>query len=157
MAKNDLVIDRVREVLDYDPDTGAFTWKPRPAGHRRASGYISIHIDGSEIKAHQLAWLLTHGVWPDTLIDHINGDPSDNRIENLRDGSAKLNAENQRRAKATNQAKLLGVSWHKQNAKWQAGIVANGKRHYLGTFDTAEEAHAVYLEAKRRLHEGCSI
>ncbi|WP_197090407.1 HNH endonuclease [Cupriavidus basilensis] len=157
MAKKDLTADRVRELLDYEPETGVFTWKPRPAGHRRSSGYVSIHIDGCEIKAHQLVWFLAYGAWPETLIDHINGNPSDNRLKNLRDGSSKLNAENQRRAKATNQAKLLGVSWHKKNAKWQAGITANGKKYYLGTFDTAEEAHAVYLEAKRRFHEGCSI
>lgn len=151
------MIDRVQELLHYDSDTGEFFWKAKPAGHRRKTGYISIHIDGREVKAHQLAWFMTHGTWPETMIDHINGDPSDNRIENLRDASAKLNSENQRRARAQNQAKMLGVSWHAKNAKWQASIYANGKSNYLGTFDTPEEAHRVYLEAKRKMHQGCTI
>lgn len=157
MAKKDLTVERVRELLDYNPDTGDFHWKPRPAGHKRKSGYVSIHIDGCEIKAHQLAWFLTTGEWPETLIDHINGDPSDNRISNLRDGTAKLNAENMRRAAARSRSKLLGVTWHEKNAKWQAEISVSGKKHYLGTYDTPEEAHQAYLEAKRRMHEGCTI
>ncbi|MCO1367149.1 HNH endonuclease [Burkholderia multivorans] len=150
-------ISRIRDLLEYNPETGVFMWKPKPAGHKRASGYISIHIDGVEIKAHRLAWFLVHGEWPQDRIDHINGDPSDNRISNLRDATARINAENQRRAKVTNQAKLLGVTWHAKRGKWQAEISTNGKKKYLGLFESAEEAHLAYLDAKRALHQGCTI
>lgn len=157
MAKTDLTAARISELVDYNPKTGQFTHKPKPAGHIKDGGYIELCLDAKKVSAHHAAWFLFYGKWPDGIIDHINGNPSDNRIENLRDTNHRVNAENQRRAKKTNQAKMLGVSWHNQNAKWQAEIFTNGKKKYLGLFLTPEEAHAVYLDAKRRLHEGCTI
>lgn len=158
MRKTDITLDRVKELLDYNPETGEFFWKPKPAGHKRKdSGYISITIDGCEVKAHQLAWFITHGVWPETMIDHKNGNTSDNRISNLRDATHKINAQNQRKAQKHNQTRLLGVTWHKGRSMWQAGIRHKGKFKYLGLFSTPEEAHQAYLEAKRQLHEGCTI
>ena len=156
-SKHSLSIDRVRELLDYDPESGEFKWKPRPAGHRRASGYVSITIDGIEVKAHQLAWFITHGEWPKTMIDHINGNTSDNRIANLRDATHKINAQNRRKAAASSRSRLLGVTWHKQRNKWMADIYHDGRKKYLGLFETQEEAHNAYLEAKRLLHPGNTI
>jgi hypothetical protein len=143
MKKTDLTQERVLSQLEYNRESGTFAWKQRPAGHTRKSGYVSIHIDGVEVKAHQLVWFLETGNWPNVLIDHINGNPSDNRIENLRDASA---------------SKLLGATWNKRLSKWQVQIkLANGARKYIGLFECPNEAHAAYLAAKRIHHEGCTI
>ncbi|WP_010219512.1 MULTISPECIES: HNH endonuclease [Pseudomonas syringae group] len=158
MKHPDISLNRVLELLDYDPATGSFMWKPKPAGHRRKdSGYVSIEVDGLEIKAHRLAWFIAKGQWPDSMIDHINGDPSDNRIENLRDVSQKVNSQNLRRHMSNSTTRLLGVTWHKARSKWQATIKHEGKNKYLGLYDTPEEASAAYISAKRLLHEGCTI
>lgn len=158
MKTPDISLDRVNELLDYNPDTGVFMWKPKVAGHhRKGSGYISIMIDGIEIKAHRLAWFVANGVWPSSVIDHRNGDASDNRLENLRDVSIKTNNQNQRDPHQKSSTKYLGVCWHKTRMKWQASIRHNGKHKYLGLYETPEEAHAAYVSAKRLLHEGCTI
>ena len=77
--------------------------------------------------------------------------------EAMREAANKINAQNQRKAQKRNQTRLLGVSWHKGRSMWQAGIRYQGKFKYLGLFTTPEEAHQAYIEAKRKLHEGCTI
>jgi len=157
MAKHDITAERIEELLSYNAETGIFTWKPRIAGHRRSSGYVSIEIDGVEVKAHQLAWFLSHGEWPSTLIDHINGNPSDNRLCNLRDATHKINAENQRRAQKNSKSKMLGAQWNERLGKWQSAICVDGVKKHLGVFNTPEDAHAAYINAKRKMHIGCTI
>jgi hypothetical protein len=108
----------------------------------------------SDFLAHRLAWFYVHGVWPPVLIDHINGKRSDNRIVNLRLADWRLNMENKRR-ESYNSTGLLGV---KPNGKgFAARIGSRGVEHHLGTFRTPEEAHAAYVEAKRRLHKGGTL
>src|SRR5205823_1285596 len=102
----DITAARVLDLLDYNHETGAFTWRPKPAGHKHQSGYVHLRIDGQAVSAHHLAWLIAYGSWPLGVIDHINGDRSDNRIENLRDTTSKVNAQNQHKAKASSQSKL---------------------------------------------------
>lgn len=96
---------RLKEVLDYDPATGVFTWRVElnargkvgdPAGCN-SWGYRVIRIDGRLYGAHRLVWLYVHGRWPDAMIDHVNGDRSDNRIENLREANSVQNAHNAKR------------------------------------------------------------
>ena len=158
MAKTDLTLEYLNSRLEQNPETGEFFWKRKPAGHTRTTGYVSVHVDGVEVKAHQLSWFMHHGVWPTGVIDHINGNPSDNRIENLRDVTAQVNAQNVRKAQKNSQSKLLGACWNKARHKWQVQICgADGKRRYLGLFDSPEDAHAAYLKAKREMHVGCTI
>lgn len=158
MKTPEIELSRLHDVLHYDPETGIFMWKPKPAGHQRKdSGYVSIEVDGQEIKAHRLAWFMAKGEWPQGVVDHINGNKSDNRIENLRDATYKVNAQNKRIHSKNNAQKLLGVCWNKAKSKWQAGISHEGKNKHLGLFETPEEAHEAYLKAKRLLHEGCTI
>lgn len=158
--------DRLIEVLLYEPSTGLFTWvnartgkgsgrKNQVAGSKHNHGYVAIRIDYKPYLAHRLAWLYMTGEWPVAQVDHINGCRSDNHWRNLRAADPTLNGENQRKAQSTNACGLLGVCANK--SRWSATIMAKGIRHHLGTFDTPEEAHGVYVQAKRRLHAGCTI
>lgn len=155
--------DRLLEVVSYDVGTGVMTWMAankwragKKAGCIRKDGYIVIRIDGELMYAHRLAWLYVYGAWPSDFIDHINGITGDNRICNLRDVPVAINSQNQRRASRTNKAsKLLGVQ--RNHGGWQAVITTAGKRRCLGTFPSPQEAHAVYLTEKRKVHAGCTI
>ncbi len=152
--------------IHYDAETGVFTWAVAGrgirvgavAGVKTSEGYWQIKLGFKAYRAHRLAWFLVHGVWPDGSIDHINGDRLDNRIANLRIASHAVNMQNKRVAMANNKScGLLGVTWNIQHERWQASVMVNKKRHFLGHFDTPEAAHAAYLEAKRRLQPGCTI
>ena len=165
MATPNVTAARLREVLHYDPETGVFTWKVKAsnrikvgdiAGTIVKSGYISISIDADMIRAHRLAWLYMNDEWPVGDIDHIDGNRANNALSNLRDVSRSKNLQNLKRAHSDNKASgLLGVYADKK--KWAASLTLNGKRFRLGVFDSPEEAHIAYLEAKRKLHEGCTI
>lgn len=151
-------------VLSYDPDTGLFTRKigwhrfsaGSIAGALHPNGYVYISINGTRTGAHRLAWLYVEGTLPDCSIDHLNGVRSDNRIANLREASVTLNAENQRRPHSNNKSGFLGVSRNTQGS-WSARIRVKGKLIQIGSFPDPEAAHSAYLNAKRLLHEGCSI
>lgn len=87
----------------------------------------------------------------DLLVDHIDGDPHNNRLANLRLATSRQNQCNQK-TRSDNTSGLKGVSWSEERQKWQTGIQVNGKRIALGRFNTKEEAYAAYCEAARRLH-----
>ena len=168
MKPTPLFIDavRLREVLNYDPDTGVFTWRVSTSNRApvgsvagwNTDGHIGIAIDGVKYKAHRLAWVYMTGEQPQFEIDHINGMRDDNRWTNLRDVPAIFNCQNQRRAQPKNKScGLLGVCRDKRTGRWYSQICANNKVHHLGSFPTAEEAHQAYVEAKRKLHPGCTI
>jgi hypothetical protein len=150
--------EEVAALLNYDPQTGLFTYKVN--GHKRKAGavtgrldtkgYVRIRLLGYEFKAHRLAWLLTYGTWPAAEIDHIDGCPSDNRIINLRDVPVAVNGWNRRGAQRNNKTGLLGVSATKKRFHAQIGV--NGEQISLGFFDTPEAAHLAYLVAKREMH-----
>ncbi|NML61835.1 HNH endonuclease [Massilia sp. RP-1-19] len=155
---------RLRELFIYDEATGFFIWRKTCgarakagaiAGHKSSREYIQMRLDGRNYKGHRLAWLYVHGEWPSDQIDHINGVKSDNRIANLRDVSCNINHQNLRQACVRSSTGLLGVIPDKN--RWRARIDANKKTYRLGSFNSPELAHAAYIEAKRRLHEGCTI
>lgn len=176
MAKNPLPTpEELRQLLSYDPGTGALTWLPRPvsmfasgtagpdkicaAWNKRYAGKEAGTINtspryrvigmGRLIAAHRIAWAIQHGKWPEGYIDHINGDPLDNRIVNLRDVS---NQENQRncRLSTANKTGVTGVVPSTNGRKWMAKIRVNGRKHHLGTFSTIEEAAAARAQANKR-------
>jgi len=164
MAKTDLTAQRLRELLHYDPETGVFTRLTRTsnsvrvgtvAGTAHKDGMIHIFVMGSVYKAHRLAWLYMTGEWPKNEIDHIDGNNANNAIANLRDVSRRMNQENQRVARKNNVSGLIGVM--RNHKRWAAQIRTNGTRICIGTFDTKEQAHEAYIQAKRMLHEGCTI
>lgn len=147
----------LQQLFNYDPETGVFTRRVRianavagtVAGFRRHDGYINFQIFGKKCQAHRLAWLYVHGVWPAEELDHINGDPSDNRIANLRlatPGDNKLN----RPVSKTNTSGFKGVTLH--NGKWLARIRHKGKRFELGRFDAPEMAARAYDAKALEIH-----
>lgn len=164
---SELTAERARELFDYDPLTGVLSWKKRPHGKRDPSlvagyvntvGYRVTMVAGKGYLNHRIAWLLTTGEWPTLEIDHLNGVRDDNRVCNLRESTSKLNKENVRKARASNKTSgLLGVSLYKRDGTYAAQITVDYRCTCLGRFATPEEAHQVYLEAKRRLHAGCTI
>lgn len=157
---SDITVERLREVLDYDQETGVFAWKISTsnsvkigdvAGSINGDGYRKIKLDGREYQAHRLAWIYVTGEWPKEFIDHINSTRLDNRFSNLREAT---HAENRRNVgkQTNNSSGFKGVCWHNQTQRWQAQIAVNGRNKYLGLFDTPEAAHAAYRVAAEKLH-----
>ena len=164
MNNPDLTAEDVEKILSYDSNTGHLTWIARPArcvkigdvaGCVDDQGYITIGIKKRIYKAHRLAWLLVHKEWPLGLIDHINGNKSDNRLENLRLVDESGNSQNIRKPNKRNKSGYLGVTFFQK--KWRASITVNGKTVWLGDYSTPEEAHQVYVKAKREYHAACTI
>jgi len=164
MSKPDITAEQLREILEYSAETGVLVWKIRPsrsvkpgdvAGCVDNKGYVTVGINRRIYKSHRLAWLIVHGVWPDGLIDHIDGNKSNNRLSNLRLVNETGNAENVRRPNKRNKSGFMGVIWF-QN-KWRASITIKHKTKWLGDYATPEEAHQVYLDAKRSYHNACTI
>jgi uncharacterized protein YigA (DUF484 family) len=95
--------------------------------------------------------LYHNGYLPD-LIDHIDGNKLNNRIENLREASKQENCQNQK-VRLTNSSGVKGVSWHKANKKWIVAVCKNYKSYYCGTFEDKELAELVAMEATNKLHK----
>ena len=152
-------VERLRELLNYDPKTGVFTWRVdrrngnvirKKAGDvagckRGKTGYEIIGIDGKLYLAHRLAWQHVFGVKPSRQVDHINGDRSDNSLDNLRLASQSQQNGNQKRRR-DNTSGLRGV--HKHKNKWKTQI---GRKH-IGVFDTKQDAYAAYEDEARRYY-----
>ena len=163
MATADLTAHRLRQLLDYNPDTGAFTWRVSvgrksafsSAGYIHNNGYVMIRVDGIKRLAHSLAWLYQTSAHPCGVIDHVDGNKANNAFANLRDVSMSENQQNQSKSQRNSSSGFLGVAPIRN--KWRAQLVVDGRQKYLGMFDTPEEAHQSYLCAKRLLHKGCTI
>lgn len=149
--------ERMIDLLEYNQDTGDFTWRHnvaknvkagRKAGYRRSNGYIVITIQGRCYFAHRLAWLFIYGEWP-TQIDHVNHDRADNRICNLREVSTSVNGKN-RRLGNNNSTGIIGVYKIKNSGRWQAAITINNKLKGLGRFDDFFEACCARKSAERK-------
>jgi HNH endonuclease/AP2 domain len=144
-----ITLERLREVLEYNPESGVWVWKVAnsrraPAGKIAGSldnnGYVVIRIDRAIYKAHRLAWLYMIGSWPRSTIDHINLEPADNRWVNLREATHSQNNANTRRCGASG---IKGVYPHR--GRWRV----NFRNKYVGIFDTQEQAREAYLSAAR--------
>lgn len=165
MAASDLTAERLRGLINYDPDTGTLTravaTQRTPAGavigDKRPDGYIRVCVDRDAHQAHRIAWLWMCGEWPSGEIDHIDGDRANNRWSNLRCVSRSVNQQNERKARAGNLSGRLGVTLIRRTGRFFASIRVNGRIMGLGLFDNADDAHAAYLAAKRKLHPGCTI
>lgn len=162
----ELTDTRLREVLHYSPESGVFTWRVtnsrrKVAGsvagckHKR-DGRIYIGIDGRLYKAHRLAWLYVHSEWPPAGVDHRDGVPDHNWIDNLRPASQAENMQNMRGPTRQSTTGLLGA--YRSRGKFVAMLRIPGSRRIVGKRrDTAEEAHADYLAMKAIHHPFSTI
>lgn len=142
---------RLKELFDYNEETGELSWKIAPhylpyllgqVAGSNSHGYRVIRIDGTLYKAHRLIWMFIKGQDPEHLtIDHINHNPSDNRIENLR--LATQQEQSRYRPNA------VGAYIHRPTGRYRARIRIDGRLKSLGLYNTLEEASAVY-HAKAR-------
>lgn len=163
----------LRQCFDYDPGTGALTWRSRPREHfptesgwrsfnaqspgtqsgsasSRSPGKISymwVRANGSRYRAHRIIWAIVHGSDPgESVIDHIDGNGINNRIGNLRLATHTENIRNSR----AHAGKLKGASFNRRSGKWRALIRLSRKLVYLGEFPTEAAAHAVYCAAAEK-------
>lgn len=170
MKTNDaLTAERLRALLHYDRESGLFTWRVAVGrwgrikagtitGSPDASGYLRIQVDGRLYYAARLAVLHVTGRWPSGDVDHRNTFQANNRWSNLRDVPHSVNTENRRRPSASKASGLpLGVSVDSRDGAFRADIMVAGRAKSLGRFDSADSAHAAYVDAKRRLHTGCTL
>jgi len=157
-----LTQQRLKEVVTFDDTTGIFVRKlkakravvGRTLGYKKSNGYIALSIDGQKYFAHRLAWLYVYGEFPKNDIDHIDGNRTNNKIENLRDVPRTENLQNIKIAKSHNKSTgILGAYLH-MSGKFMSRIKVNKKDVYLGLFESAEQANQAYLKAKKQLHKG---
>lgn len=150
----------VLQALNYCPESGIFTWKISPsnsvkkgsiAGASSTGGYIRICFAGKMYSAHRLAWFFCYGVHPIFDIDHIDGNPANNRLANLREATEAQNLWN-RRLCSRNKSGVKGVCWYAAGQKWAAQIRKNGVKIFLGYFTSIEEAEKVVRAARQTLH-----
>jgi hypothetical protein len=154
---------KLKELFDYNYQTGELIHKHRPANSFKTKnafgmftkrfagkkagcpgnhGYEQVYVDKKLQLSHRVIWALVYGEWPKDHIDHIDGNITNNKIENLRECSRSQN--NRNKHKATGSIKLKGVRFHKSLQKFQSRICVDYKSIHLGYFDTPEEAHAAY-------------
>ena len=165
MATSSIIKDlpsrqEILHSLDYNPETGIFTWihpskyvpwlKGHTAGCVGSGGYIAIKFSGGCFKAHRLAWVIIHGCNPLGVVDHKDGNIQNNRADNLRDLNPSQSAIN-KPIYANNNSGFKGV--RAVRGKWRSVIRASGRRIHLGYYNTVEEGAAAY-EAAALIHHG---
>lgn len=141
-------LDRLQSLLRYEPETGRLFWrddlapwgrmKPGAEAGYASKGWRSCKMDGRIFPVHRIIWKLHYGREPDGIIDHINGDPTDNRIANLRCGDHTVNSRNTKR-NSNNRSGITGV-YQRPDGRWTANICVNYRSRHIGTFSTREAA-----------------
>ena len=153
---------QLKEMLDYNKDTGKFIWRtPRGnnkikagdiAGSITSKGYGVIKYNGKIYLVHRLVWLYVYGQFPTSPLDHINCDKADNRLCNLREASYKQNSHNINKRKSCS-SKYKGIHWDKNRQMWRARIVIDGKPRCLGFYTTEGDAHCVWCNFAEEHHK----
>jgi len=162
--KDLISLDELKEILLYNENTGDFTWKIKSkrrnvgdiAGYFDSQGYLKITIKGIKLRGHRLAWFYFYGAYPDGIIDHIDGNPKNNSIVNLRVGTLSQNQEN-RKLNSNKKLRFIGVSYHKDSNTYLARIRVNKILNHIGCFKYPEDAYEAYLIAKRKFHSFCTL
>jgi len=161
---NSISAEEARKFLDYNQETGEFSWRLTRSSRARAGatlgswdmhGYKTVRILGRSYKLHRLAYLIMTGSWPSGDIDHLNGIRHDNRWANLRDVPRVVNLQNRRAG--VGRTGLLGAYFDPRKNCYYSRISMGDKSVHLGTFSSAQAAHEAYVEAKRRMHAGCTL
>lgn len=160
MTVPSLTQSELKEILNYDPDTGIFTniikrsaraMPGTQAGYVSLKGYRTIKVGDKDYLAHRLAWFYIYGFWPENFIDHINQCKDDNSIINLRDVTKSQNGQNSALSLG-NKSGFKGVHWDRFKLTWIAYITLNNQRFHLGRFKDLNEAITVRKRAEEQLH-----
>lgn len=152
---------QICKAFSHDPSTGDLFWRdtpngrgfrPRKRGEKvsmrpHTNGRLRIDFLARKYLVHRIIWCLEYGRWPRKFIDHINGDPADNRLVNLREVDNKMNCRNQK-LRSTNKSGTMGVQWRKDRQQWIAVIARGGVRRSLGFFDHLDDAVAARRAAE---------
>lgn len=149
--------ERLKEVYNYDPESGLFTFKIKRgpmevgslAGTVNKGGYIQMSFDGKLYVAHRLAWLYMTGSWPDGWVDHRDTIRTNNRFDNLRVVTPTVSNRN-RNMNKRNTSGTTGISWNKKQSKWQAHICVDSKMINLGSFEYKEDAIFARMTAEKK-------
>lgn len=158
--KHQIDQSELKRLINYDCEAGTFNWivsrgrvkAGSLAGRANKSGYWQIQVLGRLYSAHRLAWLYHYGRWPLSQIDHIDRDPLNNRISNLRECTNRGNGQNKSSAIGSS-SKYVGVNWNKLSGKWVASISINGEKRHIGLFEYEIDAAKAYLQEKKRIHK----
>lgn len=145
--------EHLKALVNYDPETGVFTWRERKgkmaagsaAGTTRPDGRHMIGIDGRRYLSSRLAWLYVHGELPPSDVDHKDRDRGNDRISNLRKAT-----RTQNNANGKPRVRFRGVSRHMTSRLWRARIKIDGKETRLGYFVDPEDAARAYDAAARK-------
>ena len=155
--------ERLKQVLNYNQNTGVFKRRVASgcvapgsvAGSLRPDGYLETTVDGRKYRIHRLAWLYVYGYLPENGLDHIDRNPLNNKISNLREASHQCNARNCKSFK-TNTSGIKGVWWDKAKNKWAAEMMVNYKKRFLGRYKNFYNAVCARLAGEQCVHwAGC--
>lgn len=157
-----LTQERLKELFEYDEHTGNFTrlistsTKSKVgqiAGSNHIGGYIEIGIDNKSYMAHRLVWLYVHGHFPKRLIDHIDGNRKNNKLNNLREANHTQNMYNSK-IRSDNNSGIKCVSWNAREGKWEVRIKIDNKLKYFGMYsdDDFELAKIVAEYVRKKYH-----
>lgn len=149
MSKANAEIKQIQNAFNYCPSTGILTWKSgRRAGTPDDRGYWRVMLKRKIFRLHRIAWLLTYGQWPSERLDHIDGNPSNNKIDNLRLATHQQNMHN-RKVGTNNKSGVPGVHLSRYGT-WKAWIQFKGKTIHLGSYAEKEDAVKVRKEAEKK-------
>lgn len=154
-----LTQERLKELLNYNPETGIFIWLEGKRGIYAGSiagfalgNYIAVGVDRKTYLAHRLAWLYIYGEFPKSGLDHKNKTPNDNSINNLRECNQSQNLANREKS-LTNTSGYKGVYWNKALNKWHSQIGFKGKKIHLGFYHNIEKAAIAYNKKSLELFD----
>ena len=155
MKRVELDVKTIRSLVIYDEETGFFFWRSNGkralATKMNRGRYYNGAVGGQVMLAHRAAWAYVHGETPTGVVDHINGNGLDNRIENLRDVDQIKNGHNRSGLNKNNTSGHMGVHFEKRRNLWRVNIKLNYKDHFVGYFDNLSEAIAAREAAEQQL------
>jgi hypothetical protein len=155
-SESSLTRERLKELLDYNPETGIFRWRRTRGGAKAGmeiknlvdNRYVGVQLDGVPYYCHRLAWFYVTGAWPRAEIDHIDRCSTNNAIANLREATSSENKRNQKISRC-NSSGVAGVSWCKRTQKWQARIYVSRRAIFLGRYQEKEAAVAARVAGEK--------
>ena len=154
--------DEILKYFNYNKKKGHLTWKwhwdntvinkqlGTLVGNKTKDGYLRVTVNYKSYKVHRLIWCIEKETWP-KMIDHVNGNKIDNRIQNLRAASNRINQSNRHTHR---NGRLVGTDFHKESGRWRARITINKREKYIGLYGTELKAHNAYIEEVKKLYIG---